>query len=359
MQLYSFPSLRIVMGHALAWLSYVGLLYVFNSANPYPLTLVQSVYLVFLFALVFYPVMAVLYCYVKRKRYLLGATVVLGYLGLVLPTLYFFMVYVLYPQTGVVLHLEHVAFNVKEFFKNYGIGVMRFSLYAGIYYAVDMRIAAERERARLELGKAEAERKALHAENEKLAFEMAALSVQVSPHLLNNILFKLYASARSGDEDHPGRLLLLGEVAAYAADATRPEDALVTVGEELEIIKTLQQLTEAHLVYADDFAAAASRIPAHVRVPRLVMVSLVENALKYSPSIAGSPPIRLALHVSKQELTFGCSNAKGKAYDLDVSAGTGLANLRRRLQIHYGEGATLETNDMPEHFEARLTIVFQ
>lgn len=357
MQHYSFPLLRLVMGHALAWSGYTGAIYAINLANRTSLSFAHTMLIVMLLMLVFYPVLWMLYRFFPAKKYMPGILALVTYLLLPLPAIYYLAIYRWYPSVGAYLPLEHVIFSVREFFTNYGVAVVRATAYALVYYNVERKITESRERHRADIEKSEAENKMLQTENDKLKFEMAALSVQVSPHLLTNVFYKLYETALLERSDFPDRLLLLAELAAYATEATRPEGELVMVEEELEVIRKLQQLTDAHIVYADDFNLAESHIPSDVRVPRLVMATLVENAVKYSPKVADPPPIRLALHVSKQELAFCCTNAKGKAYDLEVSTGTGLANLRRRLQIHYGDAATLTTRETPDTFEAWLTII--
>lgn len=352
----STSSIRLALIHVLAWLCYVGAIYVINIINHTPLSLDQALLITLLLGLVFYPVLWILYRFFPRKRYITGVSSLIAYFLFVLPAFYYLAVYQWYPKVGATLPLEHAVFSLSEFFKNYGVGVFRFTAYALVYYNVDRKIKEGRARNRAEVEKVGAETKALKAENEKLAFEMAALSVQISPHLLNSVLNKLYGSAVAKHPDHPDRLLLLAEVASYATEATRPEDALVTVAEELEVIRKMESLTDISVEYGDDFTPATRRVPTRFRIPRLSLVSLFENALKYSPRTENSQPILVCLEVSQHELRFICANQKGTARRHDESMGTGLANLRRRLQIQYGGAATLTTSETPGAFEARITI---
>lgn len=358
-RIYSIFRYRSLVVHVSAWLAYALIIYAINLINVHDMSLGRAVAITLLLTLVFYPVLGVLYCFFRQGRFLLGALVLTAYLFVFLPTIYHWIVYALYPSAGIHLHVESVIYNTGEFYKNYGIGVFRFSVYAYVYYAVDTIIDAEKTRGQLELEKIEAENNALKSENESVRHEMAALSVQLSPHLLNSILFKLHTQATANENFLPERILVLAEIAAYATEATTTGGGIVRLSDEIDMIRKMQMLANIGVEFQGILAKDADVALPDLKIPRMILVTLFENALKYSPSSAVGRPICISLTVTKSEMKFACLNRKGTARLHDASLGTGLANLQRRLQLYFGPKADLVTVEYPDAYLAVLRINFR
>lgn len=357
--LNSISRYRKLVGHLVTWPAYAMAIYAINLVNVNDMSLGRAVAITLLLALVFYPVLGVLYGFFRKGRFLLGAGALAGYLMVILPNVYYWAVYVLYPYAGIQLHVADAIYHAGEFYKNYGLGVFRFSVYAFVYYAVDKKIDAEKARSKMELEKMEAENQALRAENDSAQHEMAALSVQLSPHLLNSVLFKLHTLAIDATEHLPERILLLADVAAYATEATTLGGGVVRLGEEIDIIKSMQLLANVDVEFQGLLAGDANRALPGFHIPRMIFVTLFENAIKYSPTATNEPPISISLVATSTELVFTCRNKKGTAQRHGDSLGTGLANVRRRLQLCFGPQASLVTEGYPEAYEAVLRINFR
>src|SRR5690606_18610518 len=143
-RIYSIFRYRHWVGHVAAWLGYALVIYLINLINVNDMSLGRAVAITLLLAFVFYPVLGVLYHFFRERRYICGIFVLMSYLFVLLPSIYYFAVYVIFPVAGVRLHVETVMFDTGEFFKHYGLRVFRFSVYAYVFYAVDTIIDTEK-----------------------------------------------------------------------------------------------------------------------------------------------------------------------------------------------------------------------
>lgn len=94
-------------------------------------------------------------------------------------------------------------------------------------------------------------------------------------------------------------------------------------------------------------------------VPSFAVQTLVENAVQHgaAPSVA---PTEIVISATSSEsgLRVSVWNSNSSAQgDAGNSAGTGLARLRERLSVLYGNAARLDTNpDKDGGFEALLVV---
>lgn len=351
-----YPKKRSAFYHVGAWLVYVLAMYLINRLNEHPPGLLSVVAVTVLFVLVFYLVLFVLRKFFDRKRYLWGSLALLGSYAL-LPLLTYGYIYLTLPKAGIVIPLEDMPFSVSEFFKSVLIGTIRFSVYALVYYLVGKKRRSERERNRAVREKLTAERDMLRMERDKLQYELAALGMQLNPHLLYNIINKLYAGALKVDDRLAQRMLLLSSLAEYAARVPKLDKGLVPAEQEWEMVKTLWQLL---------FDSSPQTVILQVEgqfdgqlLPPFSFITLFENALKHGVSSDPDDPILLQLTLEHDRLVLNCSNSIRRTNDHAVSLGSGLANLRRRLEITFGDHAVLRTEKQANRFYAHLSIAYE
>lgn len=92
-----------------------------------------------------------------------------------------------------------------------------------------------------------------------------------------------------------------------------------------------------------------------VQVPPLLFISFVENAFKHGVSYQKDSFITVSLTLERRELLFRCSNSNfGK--NVDEHHGIGLENVRKRLQLLFGDEYTLAISNMEQRFDVLLTI---
>ena len=181
--------------------------------------------------------------------------------------------------------------------------------------------------------------------NEELSkAQLAALQRQMEPHFMFNALNSIAGLVR--DRRHDAAVSMIVGLSEFlrraSSDAHRSQ---VTLAEEVEY---LQRYVDIQKVRFGERLRVTIDIPAdlsNAQVPSLLLQPLVENAIKHGVAkrvIGGT--IRVAGARSNGSLSLSVYN-DGPSFPEDWQTngtGVGLANLRTRLQILYGDAAELQ-----------------
>lgn len=172
--------------------------------------------------------------------------------------------------------------------------------------------------------------------------ELKALQAQINPHFLFNSLNTLYGTIDRSNAEARRLVLNLADVYRYLL---RSERTLVTVEEELRIVRAYLEIEELRL--GSKLHAEVDADPAALRVsiPLLSIQPLVENAVKHGVAArAGAGFVHLKIACTDQGIAVEISNS-GECDPEALSgslSGIGLANVRRRLELCYGTEARFE-----------------
>jgi LytS/YehU family sensor histidine kinase len=160
------------------------------------------------------------------------------------------------------------------------------------------------------------------------------LTAQIEPHFLFNSLNAI--SNRMHEDVHAADRMMsqLGDLlrAAYESDAS----VVVPLRRELDWLRNYMAMMaerfRGQLVYDLEVAAGLDDVP----VPRLLLQPLVENALKHGLAASGG---RLSVAVRRrgEELEYTVSDDGAGLADGGIEHGTGLANVRRRLELLFAD----------------------
>lgn len=191
-------------------------------------------------------------------------------------------------------------------------------------------------------------------EADALKMENDFLKAQINPHFLINSINNLSGEIAKTNPAAAGHLDALGRMMIYSMMQTGP-DGKVPLARELEHIDT------KILFYNLRFPGTASihfnhpEIPQHLRIPPMLLITLVENALKYGEFNKKDKPIDISAHLSDKSLLFTVSNWIRKGSP-DLTFSVGLPNLKRRLEMFYKKNFHLETKQVNNTYFAELII---
>lgn len=194
-------------------------------------------------------------------------------------------------------------------------------------------------------------------EKEKRTTELDFLKAQMNPHFLFNTLNNIYSLAKNRAEQTPEMILKLSEILDYTIYECN--EATVPVKKEWELIENYVDLET--LRYTDELTIMLDEHvdDNEVRVAPLILISLVENAFKYSlKRVDDVPVIKVLLKVADRALNFEVFNSK--AMNLPESKeekqGIGVQNVRRQLDLLYPDRYTIDIEDRPDSYKVSLTI---
>ena len=212
-------------------------------------------------------------------------------------------------------------------------------LYFGINYWLDT------QRVQLELVEAEAAAQ---------ASELKALRAQVNPHFLFNALGSILA-----ESENPGKVRVLTlALSDYLRFSLQRHSELEPLETELRALENYLQVEQARFEENLEYKVNAEQAALKAPVPSALVQPLLENVIKYGQRTSARP-LRLTISaLVKNDCLFVTVTNSGKWVPPEThpSTKTGLANLRRRLQLIYGEDAGLEMTDGDNEVSAKVHL---
>lgn len=228
----------------------------------------------------------------------------------------------------------------------------------GTYLArVGRRLRAERERAS-------------RAEALQARAQFRALRARLNPHFLFNSLHSILSLIRREPEraeravEHLGDLLRYAVGSEAAADVGQEPLERVTLGRELEMVRSYLELEKIRLGDRLGVEEEVTEGAAAVHVPPLSVQPLVENAVQHGigESERGGT-VRLKARVeddgnsSRLRVRVRDDGPGADPESIGSSDGLGLSLVRRRLRLVWGPDARLTVHTAPgEGFEARIEV---
>jgi two-component system LytT family sensor kinase len=175
----------------------------------------------------------------------------------------------------------------------------------------------------------------LRLQRENLNLEVNFLKAQVNPHFLFNTLNNIYTMVVKQDErasDMVEHLSHLMHYTVYESDA-----ALVPLGQEVGFLESYLELERLRygqkvtITYQKDAA-----LPTSYRLTPLLFFPFVENAFKHGvDSSLDASWVSVILVEHEGWLQFEVSNSQAPAAPKREFGGVGIANVRKRLALHY------------------------
>lgn len=189
--------------------------------------------------------------------------------------------------------------------------------------------------------------------------EMSALEAQITPHFLYNTLDIINWKAIEEEQYEISEMLgLLGDILRYAAKNTGGMTTLRTEFEWLEHYIRLQNVemnknTKLELEVPEEMM--------EIEIHKLLLQPFIENAFKYAflkkkddhVIIVGAGLSSGQIHITIEDNGEGIDeNLLRKLNDdtSDLGEHIGIANVRKRLKLYYGEEAVVYVESVPEDY---------
>jgi signal transduction histidine kinase len=246
-----------------------------------------------------------------------------------------FIIYVLSTDPGAPPFWE-VPDRMEGYSMLTGLGVF-LSPWIALAALVRQKDALAREQAlALDLAQSEVERQALDA-------RLNLLQAQVAPHFLFNTLANVQALVESGSPQAPEVLRSL--IAYLRAAVPRLNEPATTLGQEVELVRAYLELMRMRMPDRLQFEIIADDSALGLRCPPMTLLTLVENAVRHGidPSEEGGR-ISIAIRHAGDRCKVSVRDTGAGLQTVHRGLGTGLAALRERLQLIFGDAASLKVS---------------
>lgn len=193
-------------------------------------------------------------------------------------------------------------------------------------------------------------------ENRRLQEELKYLKQQISPHFLMNVLNNIHEMTEENVEEAQDMILELSYLLRYVLYES--EKDRTTLRSECLFISSYIALMKQR--YVEDMVKVAAELPQSIAedttIPPLLFISFIENAFKHGISYSSKSFIEISLHEKDGKVFFMCRNSIPADRNKDTIGGVGLSNVKRRLDLLYGSGYSLNIDTDNNTYSVNLTI---
>jgi sensor histidine kinase YesM len=182
--------------------------------------------------------------------------------------------------------------------------------------------------------------------------ELNFLKQQLNPHFLLNAMNNLYGESLARPDSMPERILELSALLRYQIEATKKES--VSLISEMDFIKKYMeyyQYKSGNLTVINhaQIAAGQDRV-----IPPLVLMPLVENAVKFS-SETDKPFIKIDWEITTEKFCFMIENSYLPESTKLSGTNLGISNLERRLEV-LSIKYNIDCKQDAQHYKLKLEL---
>ncbi|TRW23842.1 histidine kinase [Flavobacterium zepuense] len=182
--------------------------------------------------------------------------------------------------------------------------------------------------------------------------ELNFLKQQLNPHFLLNAMNNLYGESLARPESIPERILELSTLLRYQIEATKKES--VSLISEMDFVKKYMeyyQYKSGKLTVINHAVIAPNQDRV---IPPLVLMPLVENAVKFS-SETDEPYIKMDWEITPQKFCFMIENSYLPEGSKLNGTNLGISNLMRRLEV-LSIKYSIDCEQDNEHYKLKLQL---
>ncbi len=181
------------------------------------------------------------------------------------------------------------------------------------------------------------------------------LKAQINPHFLHNTLNFLYAKSLPYSPELSEGILTLSDIMRYALNEETRKDGKAPLKDEVEHVHNMIRISQLRFNNTLNINFRVTGSVDGLMIAPLVLITLVENAFKHGDLKNSDFPVDIQLQVEPGKLYCRCSNKK-KTEPNQLSTGIGLDNIKKRLDLTYGEHYQMVIKDEPDFYTTELTI---
>jgi two-component system LytT family sensor kinase len=193
-------------------------------------------------------------------------------------------------------------------------------------------------------------------EKQKLEAELSFLKMQVNPHFLFNALNNIYSLAVMENSKQTGASILkLSELMRYILYEKEDTESKVRLDREVHHLNSFIDLEKLRHPGINHVHFSIEGEMDGKRIAPLLLLPLVENAFKHGVLTEKQKPVTIDLKVSDHQMIFSVNNFNN-ADKKDTVGGIGLQNVKKRLELIYGNTYRLNITRTQDRFNVNLLL---
>ena len=191
-----------------------------------------------------------------------------------------------------------------------------------------------------------------------LETEIKYLRAQIQPHFFFNTLNNLYALTLEKSDKAPEVVLKLSELMQYILYEGKND--VISLSKELKYMESYLELEKLRYGNRLKYNLEISGNIEGVNIPPLMLLPFIENCFKHGIGADNSDiNINIGFDTSEDKLIFTVDNPIPEKTDKrfrQEDEGIGIANVRKRLKLNYGEDCLLKIADDDNKYSVYLAM---
>lgn len=190
----------------------------------------------------------------------------------------------------------------------------------------------------------EQEYQLLNLEKLKTKAQLNALEARINPHFLYNSLNSITGLIHDNPDKAEEMTIQLSKL--FRATTGRSDQSFHSIAEELDIVKSYLSIEQMR--FGDRLKYSIHIEPGleNIKIPRFLLQPIVENAIKHGISKITEHGIIDVRITKDQDLIAFQIHDNGPAFKEDLSGGYGLRSISDKLQLIYGNDASLQIENI-------------
>ena len=195
------------------------------------------------------------------------------------------------------------------------------------------------------------------SEFEKKKAELALYKAQINPHFLFNTLNTIYGLMITQSQKAETAFMQFIDLIKYmytkaTQDTVNIEEEAEYIGQYIELQKNRIDEKRTHIYYS----YSADESAKNTRIAPMILITFIENALKYGASSHIESDIIISLKVNNGTLTLFTENHTVNPKPENKEPGIGIANCKKRLELLYPGKHNLEISNTNGIFTVNLIL---
>lgn len=248
--------------------------------------------------------------------------------------------------------IEEYLFTMLFGTHNYSKVTLLFYAFDNVYYGANTILASIFLWAVTNWKAMEEERNSIA--KEKNAAELNLLRSQVNPHFLFNTLNNIYSLSYRGSDKAPAAILRLSELMRFMTHEATAD--VVPLSKEIEYIRGFIELESMRTARETQVVLSVTGNIEENKIAPLILIPFVENGFKHGVVTDAERPFMIRIAVTADAIQLHCSNRIDAKNLGSHRRGTGLANVRKRLDLLYKDRYELDIKEAGDTYICELRI---